>query len=417
MYDPYSQFEKVLMSNGLTVYHQYWNRPWVGVYIVVHAGAREDPTNLPGLAHFLEHCVSNNIQGYTKAKARDFLEEAGGNGMFGATSYLSTEYSFYLPVEADQVLRALQIFGSMTLQAKITKRIEKERLIIKQEFGRAYPIPQNLEWLKERHSNLFKGHRLENYNGPLGTLDGFMSAKKQDLQSFYDQYYTPANMSLVVLGGFTQSEFLSLLAKSPFVEEKSGERNPVVLPMTELLPEPVTKLKVVTMSELTLFKLSQLKYTASWTLPGNINFEALQATREILDHFLKQVIREEIQGSYHFSSDFRVFQDVYLFEISGEVDPRLADSINDVVLRCLKKVMSGSSAFKKIKKNRIKRLLMNDLSGHGLVKRVAGDLEFDQEIETLKQNIEKREDLKFHEVRKVVELLYPERQYTFIVRP
>lgn len=335
MYDPYNQFEEVALENGLTVYHQYWNRPWIGVQVIVHAGAREDKIEIPGLAHFLEHCVSNNIPGYTYAKVRAFVDESGGMAMFGETSYLATKYGFSLPTEPGSLTKMLNIFGSMLLEANVTKGIEKERLIIKQEFGRAYPIAQSLEWLQEKNSNLFKGHRLESYNRPLGTLEGFMNAKKKDLQAFYDQYYVPSNISIVVVGGINKPSFISALSRTSFTSEKPGERNPVARPTAELLPNPVMKSKVVEMSKLTSLKLNQLNYEASWTLPGNINFQALQAANQIVDHFLGQVIREEARGSYHFSSRFEMFQDVYLFEIQGAVDPKLADSINEMVHRCL----------------------------------------------------------------------------------
>lgn len=79
--------------------------------------------------------------------------------------------------------------------------------------------------------------------------------------------------------------------------------------------------------------------------------------------------------------------------------------------------MNGSSLFKKIRENMIKRLLMTDLSGKSLIKRAAGDLAHDQRIETLGQIMRQREALEFQEVRKVIALLSSERQYTFVVHP
>ena len=41
-----------------------------------------------------------------------------------------------------------------------------------------------------------------------------------DLQRYYDQYYTPANMSIVGVGGVNLSQLVDLLAASPFAVEK-----------------------------------------------------------------------------------------------------------------------------------------------------------------------------------------------------
>ena len=64
MYDPFAKFTKHILSNGLEIHHQFWERPWIKVEIVVHSGGREDPVVMPGLAHFVEHVVSQNIDGY-----------------------------------------------------------------------------------------------------------------------------------------------------------------------------------------------------------------------------------------------------------------------------------------------------------------------------------------------------------------
>ena len=62
MYDPYADFEKATLPNGLQVYAAYWpDRPWQYVGFVLHSGANTDPEDLPGVAHFVEHLVSRNI--------------------------------------------------------------------------------------------------------------------------------------------------------------------------------------------------------------------------------------------------------------------------------------------------------------------------------------------------------------------
>ena len=73
MYDPYAEFTKHVLPNELEVHSIFWDRPWIGMEIVVHSGGREDPVVMPGLAHFVEHVVNRNIPGMEYDKAKEFL--------------------------------------------------------------------------------------------------------------------------------------------------------------------------------------------------------------------------------------------------------------------------------------------------------------------------------------------------------
>lgn len=416
MYDPYQNFTKSVLPNGLTVYHQHWDRPWVAVRIIVHSGAREDAPHLPGLAHFLEHCVSNNIKGYRKIEARDFLKDTGGRTMFGTTSYLSTEYSFALPTKLSWVREALTIFGTMLFQARITKRVEKERSIIKEEFGQCYPIAEGLDWHMRQFSSIFTGHRLETYNRPLGRPEGFMNATQSDLQAFYDQHYVPANMSLVVLGGMNEQQFSSLLSKSPFAMAKPGVRNPVAKPLTVPLPRKRAG-QTIKLSRFTKFKTQQAEYLASWMIPGHVPLESLILATDILDRFLEQEIREKLGGSYGFSAHFWNFQDVRLLFIVGRVNPELIGKVEGIVDDCIRRALRDKRTFDQLKTRMHRRLLMSDLSGREIVNEASSDLAGLQRIVPLTEDLRRRKRLSFEELSQTLRLLTSDRRYTFITKP
>ena len=141
MYDPYAEFTKSVLPNGLEVHTVSWNRPWVRVEIVVHSGAREDPIDKPGLAHFVEHVVSKCVLGLSNDQIREYFETCGGQASFGTTSYTSTGYSFCIPANPTIFCEALAIFGSMILNARINdSAVETERKVITREFNEKYPF-------------------------------------------------------------------------------------------------------------------------------------------------------------------------------------------------------------------------------------------------------------------------------------
>jgi zinc protease len=248
MYDPYTEFTKTVLENGLEVHSVFWARPWINMEIVVHSGGREDPVEMPGLAHFVEHVVSQNIPNWGFDQSKEFFETCGGRAEFGSTNYLSTRYRFCVPADPVIFREALAIFGSMLLGARIERDVERERKVISCEFNGRYPFRKRLDWDMCIRRALFKGHRLETWNRPLGRPEGFLSATEADLQSFYDKHYVPANISLVIIGGLPTEEVIDELEKSPFGTRKNGTRNPIPQPFNQI-PIPAEQLQTVCLSD------------------------------------------------------------------------------------------------------------------------------------------------------------------------
>lgn len=128
MWDPCAELQKFQLPNGLTVYLGTWDRPWLRATVMVHSGAREDPDGKEGTAHFLEHLPIENVRPWTYKTARHYFQEFGGSAAFGTTYYDATSYDFAVPLENDNLERALNLFGHMMIDCKIEHRVERERL-------------------------------------------------------------------------------------------------------------------------------------------------------------------------------------------------------------------------------------------------------------------------------------------------
>ena len=161
MYDPYAGFESMTMSNGIEVYAlQKPDRPWQAVQVLIRGGASDDPEGYEGVAHFLEHTVSENAI-LPEKDIKKFFEEHGGDVNLGLTSYWWTSYGFFAPAEKKIVKEAFSIFGSMLLTASITEGIEESRDVIVQEFLRDYGNETKLEFEKRKHAILYAGTLFE----------------------------------------------------------------------------------------------------------------------------------------------------------------------------------------------------------------------------------------------------------------
>ena len=416
MYDPYAEFTKHVLSNGLEVHSVFWDRPWIGMEIVVHSGGREDPVAMPGLAHFVEHVVSQNIPDWEHNKARRFFEETGGRVGFGNTGYDSTRYDFSIPTDPLLFRQALAIFGSMLLDVKVEKNVERERKVIFREFNERYPFLEKLEWDMGIRKALFKGHRLETWNRPLGRPEGFLSATEADLQDFYDTHYVPANISLVIIGGLATEEVIAELEKSPFGMRKDGVRNPIPQPFNQI-PSPAQQAKTVKLSDHVNFKVDQTEYKATWAFPADFPRQARRVFDRVLDQVLTDEIREKRGLAYGMSTDYTGFHDVYEYEICGQIAPDATPYINELVRKCILMVPSRHDLFDQKLRGCIQECLMTDLSGLGLADNAADDLVSDHRIITMQEVRDDLHKVTHEQMAEATALLSSERQYTFITCP
>lgn len=416
MHDPFAHFTQCVLSNGLQVHSVFWDRSWIVVNMVIHSGGREDPSTLPGLAHFVEHVTSQNIPSRSIDDVREFLDLCGGRAEFGTTNYYSTEYKFIVPADPAIFQEALEIFGSMLLCAQIKNNVERERKVILREFNGRYPFHEKLEWDMIPRKAVFKGHRLETWNRPLGRPEGFLSATEADLKSFYDTHYVPANMSLVVVGGMHAEDLIRYLEQSPFGVHKEGVMNALPQPCA-LPPLPEVQSKTVKLSDYSTFKVDQAEYEAMWAFPASFPRQA----RRVFTSMLKKIMFEEIRQNrglaYRIDNSSRSFQDICEYKISVTTNPQAISDINGLVHACLSRIGSSKDLFQQKLESAQQNCLMADLSGEGLADDAADDLQSDQRIITLQEIWDNLHKVTFEQMTEAASFLSVERQHTFLTCP
>lgn len=409
-------FPSTFFRTGLKVHSVFWDRLWIGMEIVVHSGGREDPVAMPGLAHFVEHVVSQNIPNREFDQSKEFFETCGGRAEFGSTNYLSTRYKFGVPADPATFREALAIFGSMLLGARIEKDVERERKVIFREFNGRYPFLEKLEWDMGIRKALFKGHRLETWNRPLGRPEGFLSATEADLQGFYDRHYVPANISLVIIGGLKTDKVIAELERSPFGMRKDGTRNPIPQPFNQI-PIPVEQAKTVKLSDHVNFKVDQTEYKATWAFPADFPRQARRVFDQVLGKILFDEIREKRGLAYSIGTDYTGFHDVYEYEIGGRISPDATPYIDELVRKCISIVPSRRDLFDRKLKSCKQKCLMIDLSGSGLAGESASDLVSDHRIVPMQEAWDGLHKVTHEQMAEAAALLSSERQYTFITCP
>ena len=170
----------------------------VGVYL--GAGARHEPAERNGLAHFLEHMAFKGAAGCT---AREIAEavEARGASMNAATDYERTSYFVRcLSADAPQMLDvALSLVFAPDLPPE---EIEREKFVVLQEIGEAADQPDDLV-MELAQTASFPDHALG--RPILGVEATLQSITREDLIWFAAASYVPRRTVVSVAGSFDRA--------------------------------------------------------------------------------------------------------------------------------------------------------------------------------------------------------------------
>lgn len=221
------------LENGMRFAWAQNSEPKERVYVRLHvdAGSFGELDSEVGMAHFLEHMAFN---GSTNFEAGTLIEWFQENGMsFGAdtnahTAFSETVYKLDLPNRDEQTLRdGLQVLRDFASELNLEEEeVQAEKGVIDGEERerdsagfRAFS-----EMLNRQYAGTLLATRL-----PIGTKevrDQFTSAT---VRAFYERWYRPENMTLVIVGDLAGFDI------EPLINEYFGDMKS---PKSEVLPEP-----------------------------------------------------------------------------------------------------------------------------------------------------------------------------------
>jgi predicted Zn-dependent peptidase len=218
------------LDNGLkVVLSRDPTAPTVVVAVYYNIGFRIEPRGRTGFAHLFEHMM---FQGSANLGKMEFVRLVQRNGgvLNGSTRFDFTNYFEILPAhkletalwaEADR-MRGLAITQDNLTNQQAVVQNEVKVNVINRPYG-GFP------WLDmPQHANT-NWHNAHNFYGDFEDLD---AATLEDVQRFFDTYYSPNNAALVIVGDFDPSEALGM------AEEYFGAIPAAELPETPDISEP-----------------------------------------------------------------------------------------------------------------------------------------------------------------------------------
>ena len=170
--------------------------------LVINAGSVLEDDGQRGLAHFLEHMAFNGTEHFEKQELVDYMESIGmrfGGDVNASTTYDHTLYRLTVPTETKGALeKGVQILEDwahgITLDAKA---IDAERGVILSEWRSRLGAGTRVR--TQTDSVLLRGSRYLDRN-PIGVPASIESVSRDEFVRFYEDWYRPDLMAVVVVG-------------------------------------------------------------------------------------------------------------------------------------------------------------------------------------------------------------------------
>lgn len=420
LWDPYAQFEKTVLPNGLSLYVAHWpKRPWQVVAFLFHSGFECDPIGKEGLCHFTEHCVSESTS-LSPKQIDHFFTKHGGGVNLGFTSFAQTFYRFFIPKKKKVLTKALDIFGSMLFEGDMRRaKIEREREVILGEWRKQYPLDVIYEMKIREAKMILKNIWLERFPDALGSVEAIKKISTDDLQNFYDTHFTPANLSVVSVGGWNMEQLSDAFLQSPFAKMKAGARALLHRPISDI-ESPRENRWEMNLSD--YIQGSSPIYVGQYRTVVVLSKEYSPRVLQILRRMFSERLFEEIRDQRGLAYDVEVFyqnyRDFYIFgiECNGLVYESVfkVEEIVETTLNALKK---NEKLFEKTKKHILAQQRMIDVDAHQLCDNTVDDLVFLHRILTNEEYYKEIEAVTFEDILKVLPALMPHRRWTVLVKP
>jgi zinc protease len=184
------------LDNGLTVIiKESHANPIVTLDVWVNTGSMNEPAEIGGVSHFLEHMMFKGTKTRPVGKVDLDIESVGGETN-AATSKDFTHY--YVTVASDYVTTGLDVLSDVMMNSTLDpKEMERERQVILEEYRRKQDSPFGFLYDTICDAAFLSSPYKQSV---IGTTESLTNLTREQLLDYYRRYYTPDNMVLVVVG-------------------------------------------------------------------------------------------------------------------------------------------------------------------------------------------------------------------------
>lgn len=218
------------LSNGLKIHsyklangHRVTIVPMEGsptiVKNYVNVGSMNETDDIKGISHFLEHMAFNGTtgeNGYIKLETGDSFKKIDklGGWTNASTNYALTDYVNSTPMLDEKDLEEqIKVIAAMTENLALTpEMIEKEKGPVCSEINMILDNPKTI--LADQTVRTLFNIKSSADELVGGSTRHIKNLTREKVKEYYDKYYTPDNMNLVITGEVEPNKTIELVAKN-----------------------------------------------------------------------------------------------------------------------------------------------------------------------------------------------------------
>lgn len=203
------EYTKVVLKNGLTVVlYERRDVPLVAISTYVKAGYLDEPDALRGLTHVLEHMFFKGTRRRGVGQLAKETKTLGGY-LNAGTYYEYTHYYTVLP--AEHFPQALDIQADALQNPLLAEEeLKREIQVILQEARRKADSPDAYA-LEKLYETAFDVSPLRRWR--MGDEATLLPLTRKELADFYQRWYVPSNIILVICGNIDRRAALDDIVK------------------------------------------------------------------------------------------------------------------------------------------------------------------------------------------------------------
>ncbi|MBI4477836.1 MAG: insulinase family protein [Acidobacteria bacterium] len=215
----------------------------VGVWLT--RGSRDEPAELGGIAHFVEHML---FKGTTTRSAEDIAQEIDSIGG-QADAFTAKEYaSYYIKVLDEHLPLAIDLLADIVLHPAFSEEdVQKEKKVVLEEIKMVEDTPDDLvhELFNER---FWPDHPLG--RPILGTPETVEALTQHSLREYFASAYTADNVVIAAVGNIDHQRVSDLVERAFAALPRTGRH--VATPPPVAIPHVLNRTKELEQSHICL---------------------------------------------------------------------------------------------------------------------------------------------------------------------
>jgi predicted Zn-dependent peptidase len=192
------------LSNGLTIATDHVpgaRSVAIGVWVAV--GARDEPAELAGVCHFLEHLLFKGTKTRTASDISRIVDRVGGD----INAFTSKEYtSYYCRMPKRHAATGIELLGDVLTRSLMEDHdVESERQVILEELAMDDDSPDDVA-MRAFAGEIFDGHALG--RDTAGDRKTVSAIAPDDIRHFHAKHYRAANTIVSIAGDVVHDDVI-----------------------------------------------------------------------------------------------------------------------------------------------------------------------------------------------------------------